>query len=64
MTSRELSYFGSIWAPPAWMTQTNSTTGNPKLREETQIYESYSDYFVKFFTEYAKNGINFWGMTV
>ena len=35
MTSRELSYFGSIWAPPAWMTETNKTTGNPKLREET-----------------------------
>ena len=27
-----LKFFGSPWAPPAWMTETNSTIHNPTLK--------------------------------
>ena len=36
-SSREVALFASIWAPPAWMTQSGKTTGNPKLRDEEQV---------------------------
>ena len=63
-TANPISLFASPWAPPAWMTQTNSTVGNPSLRDEPEIYESWSKYFTKFFEAYRAAGVEFWGVTV
>ena len=32
-TGYDINLFASIWAPPAWMTDTGKTTGNPKLKK-------------------------------
>jgi len=64
MTANPISLFASPWAPPAWMTQTNSTIHNPSLRDEPSIYKSWSLYFTKFFKSYREAGVEFWGMTV
>ncbi|GMH54023.1 hypothetical protein TrRE_jg1192 [Triparma retinervis] len=63
-TANPISLFASPWAPPAWMTQTNSTVGNPSLREEVEIYQSWSKYFTRFFEAYRAAGVEFWGVTV
>ena len=64
MTVNELSLFASPWAPPAWMTQTNSTVGNPSLRDEPEVYQSWALYFSKFFEAYRNEGVDFWAVTV
>ena len=58
-----LKLFASPWAPPAWMTTTNSTTGNPTLRDEPEVYASWALYFAKFFESYRNEGVEFWGVT-
>jgi glucosylceramidase len=58
-----LKLFASPWAPPAWMTQTNSTVKNPSLRDEPQVYQAWALYFSKFFSAYHDEGIDFWGVT-
>lgn len=58
-----LKLFASPWAPPAWMTQTNSTVDNPRLRDEPQVYQAWALYFSKFFSAYHDEGIDFWGVT-
>jgi len=64
ITTSPLTLFASPWAPPAWMTQSNSTTGNPSLRDDPAIYTSWALYFSKFFEAYRENGVEFWGVTV
>jgi glucosylceramidase len=64
MTTSPLSLFASPWAPPAWMTQTNSTTGNPSLRDEEEVRSAWALYFSKFFAAYREEGVEFWGVTV
>jgi glucosylceramidase len=63
ITETPLSLFASIWAPPAWMTDTGKVTGNPHLRDEVVVKKSYVNYFRKFFEAYKENGIDFWGVT-
>ena len=58
-----ISFFATSWAPPAWMTKQNTTIKNPSLRKDNNIPEIYSNYIVKFFEEYKKIGITFWGLT-
>ena len=58
-----IKLFASPWAPPAWMTQTNSTVHNPSLRDEPQVYNAWALYFSKFFSAYHDEGIDFWGVT-
>ena len=58
-----LKLFASPWAPPAWMTKTNSTTKNPSLRDEPKVYQAWALYFSKFFSAYHDEGIDFWGVT-
>eukprot|EP00949_MAST-11_sp_MAST-11-sp1_P003135 g3135.t1 len=61
----DISLFASPWAPPAWMTSTNSTIENPKLSggPSGAIAKVYAQYLVKFFEAYASKGIQFWGLT-
>ena len=65
MSDRTLSLFASPWAPPAWMTETNSTTGNPKLSGVAgdETHQAWALYFSKFLTAYKEAGVDFWAVT-
>ena len=62
-TGKRFYMFGSPWAPPSWMTNTGKVTKNPKLSDDPAIKKSYSSYLRRFFEEYQKEGVEFWGMT-
>ncbi|KAL4117328.1 hypothetical protein PRIC2_011319 [Phytophthora ramorum] len=64
-SSRGTKLFASSWAPPAWMTTENTTIncalqGNPG----EAYWRALALYYSRFFDEYAKEGIDFWAMTV
>ncbi|KAL3186893.1 hypothetical protein MRX96_004706 [Rhipicephalus microplus] len=57
--------FASPWSAPAWM-KTNGKLyhggfliGHPG----GPYYKAWANYFVRFFQEYERNGIKFWGLT-
>jgi len=58
--------FGSPWSPPAWMKTNNQMDGSgfPGLIQDLKIFASWALYLSKTITEYAKIGINFWGLTI
>lgn len=62
-SGRDLKLFASPWAPPGWMTDTGEVIHNPRLSKDDQIQRSYVEYLKRFFEEYEKEGIHFWGMT-
>ena len=62
-SGKEINLFASPWSPPPWMTSTGKTIHNPKLKNDPAIKASYVQYLKKFFEEYEKEGIDFWGMT-
>ena len=55
----KLRLFASPWAPPAWMTESNATTGNPRLRggPTGPIAHAYAGYLARFFEAYAKENV-------
>lgn len=57
-----LKMLASPWSPPAWMKTNNSMLQGGKLKPE--YFDSWANYYVKFFREYEKQGISFWGLTV
>ena len=61
--SREVTLFASPWAPPAWMTESGKTTGNPVLRKDPEVQQAYAEYLRKFFEAYEAEGVHFWGVT-
>ncbi|KAE9317050.1 putative glucosylceramidase 3 [Phytophthora rubi] len=65
MTSRDIKLFASSWAPPAWMTEENSTI-NCHLKGEPgdENWKALALYYSKFFDAYKEEGIDFWAMTV
>lgn len=58
-----LKLIASPWSPPRWM-KTNNGWIRGALIEDDRIYESYTNYLMKFFDAYEKHQINFWGATV
>lgn len=58
-----LNFFASPWSPPAWMKQ-NKKLIRGHLTDDDRIYKAYAEYLIKFFQEYKKAGIKFWGATV
>ena len=46
--SKEMSFFATSWAPPAWMTQQNTTIKNPTLRQDKNVPKIYAKYLLKF----------------
>lgn len=56
--TKPLRLFTSAWTIPAWMRHTPGYTIVKKTH-----YQVYADYYKKYFDEYAKRGIKFWGMT-
>jgi len=71
MSNNKLKLFASPWSPPAWM-KTNGRMHGWKgaqikgdvVGPDTRYYEAYAKYFVRFFEEYAKRSVTFWGMTI
>lgn len=61
-TNGEFKLLASPWSPPAWMKTNNNMLQGGKLKAE--YYQSWANYYVKFFEEYQKNNISFWGLTV
>ncbi|KAJ8974328.1 hypothetical protein NQ317_002511 [Molorchus minor] len=56
-----LKLFGSAWSAPLWMKTHKLWSGYSSLKEE--YYQAWADYAIKFFDEYEKYDIAFWGMT-
>jgi glucosylceramidase len=57
-----IKFFASPWSPPAWMKTNNNMLQGGKLKPE--YYQTWANYFIRFFQAYQKQGIPFWGMTV
>ncbi len=57
-----LTLFASPWSPPAWMKSNNDMLHGGTLLP--QYMHAWARYYVKFVEEYAKQGINIWGLTV
>ena len=62
-SGKVLRLFASPWSPPTWMTDNGTAVNNPKLIDTPEIKNSYTLYLQRFFEEYEKEGISFWGMT-
>jgi len=61
-TGGEMRMFASPWSPPAWMKTNNNMLQGGSLKPE--YFQTWADYFVKFFNAYKEKGIEFWGLTV
>jgi len=61
-TGNQLKLFASPWSPPAWMKTNNSMLQGGKLKGE--YFQTWADYFVRFFEAYEEHDISFWGLTV
>lgn len=58
----KITMYASPWSPPAWMKDNNNMLRGGKLKPE--YMQAWADYYIRFFEEYKKEGINFWGVTV
>ncbi|KAF2365273.1 Glycosyl hydrolase family 30 beta sandwich domain [Trinorchestia longiramus] len=57
----ELLMFASPWSPPAWMKTNGKFHGSGALRAE--MGRPYANYICRFLQEYAKRGLDMWGIT-
>jgi glucosylceramidase len=58
----KLTMFVSPWSPPGYMKDNNDMLHGGKLSPE--FYQTWADYYIRFITEYEKEGIPIWGMTI
>lgn len=58
----ELTMYASPWSPPAFMKTNNNMLQGGKLKPE--YFQSWANYYVKFFEAYEAEGIPIWGLTV
>ncbi|XP_022911938.2 lysosomal acid glucosylceramidase-like [Onthophagus taurus] len=61
LTENNLSLFASAWTAPKWMKSNGEYSGSGSLI--TKYYQTWVDYFIKFFDAYKEKGIEFWGLT-
>lgn len=59
--NKEFNLIASAWTAPPWMKNFNVWQGFSQLEEKN--YQLFADYTKRFFDEYSKQGINFWGLT-
>ncbi|VDM75513.1 unnamed protein product [Strongylus vulgaris] len=66
LTGGAIRLFASPWSAPGWMKTNGRMKGGGMLKGAVngEYYQSYAIYLTKFFEEYAKNGVPFWGMTL
>ncbi|CAD5220690.1 unnamed protein product [Bursaphelenchus okinawaensis] len=60
-----LNLVASPWSAPAWMKSNGKMVNGGFLKGTCpgEYFETWGKYFIKFFDEYHKNGIDFWGLT-
>jgi glucosylceramidase len=61
-----LKIVASPWSAPAWMKSNNSmigNTGSGASTLQTQYYQAWADYFVKWIQAYQAAGVPIWGIT-
>ena len=65
ISKKNISLFASAWTAAPWMKTNNDYKGNGTLigPEGGLYYQIWANYYLKFFQEYRKNGIEFWGVT-
>ncbi|PAV85454.1 hypothetical protein WR25_04790 [Diploscapter pachys] len=65
-SNNTLKLFGSPWAPPGWMKTNGDMKGGGQIKGDINgtYYQTWAQYFIRFFEEYHKNGIDFWGITI
>ncbi|XP_069940551.1 putative glucosylceramidase 4 [Cherax quadricarinatus] len=61
LSSQEIKFFGSPWSPPSWMKTNGMFNGSGELLKE--MWQPWSEYFVKFVDAYEEQGIPLWGLT-
>ncbi|PAV90327.1 hypothetical protein WR25_25155 [Diploscapter pachys] len=61
-----LRLFSTPWSPPGWMKSNGRMKGGGVMKGDMngQYYQTWAKYFVRFFEEYHKAGIDFWGTTI
>ncbi len=57
-----LKIIASPWSPPAWMKTNGEMNHGGKLKPEFR--DAWARYYVRFVQEYAKEGVDIWGLTV
>ncbi|VDD89654.1 unnamed protein product [Enterobius vermicularis] len=66
LTNNDLRLFASPWSAPGWMKTNGEMRGGGSLINDPahRYHIAWAKYYIRFLEEYAKNGINFWGLTV
>lgn len=62
LSGNRLILFASPWSPPAWMKTNGMMNSGGKLKPEYR--QAWADYYVRYIQEYAREGIDVWGLTV
>uniref|UniRef100_A0A915D8V7 Glucosylceramidase n=1 Tax=Ditylenchus dipsaci TaxID=166011 RepID=A0A915D8V7_9BILA len=65
-SQNQLQLFASPWSAPGWMKTNGRMKDGYPLKGEIngKYYETYAKYFRRFFEDYFKQGIKFWGLTM
>ncbi len=61
ISSEGFKIISSPWTAPPWMKDNQDWKGGKLL---PQFYEVWANYFLRYFEEYKKEGIDIWGITV
>ncbi|XP_799203.3 lysosomal acid glucosylceramidase [Strongylocentrotus purpuratus] len=66
VSRRGIKLFGSPWTPPIWMKTNNNYKGPGQIfgNPGEKYYKTWANYFIRFFEEYRKHNVTFWGVTV
>ncbi|RCN52483.1 hypothetical protein ANCCAN_01527 [Ancylostoma caninum] len=66
LSQNKTKFFASPWSAPAWMKTNGHMKGGGRLKgeERGKYYQTWANHYVRFFEEYHKNGVDFWGLTV
>jgi glucosylceramidase len=64
-SNKKISLFASPWSAPKWMKTNNDFKGNGTLigPEGGKYYQTWANYYLKFFQAYQEYGLNFWALT-
>ncbi|KAK6750399.1 hypothetical protein RB195_002399 [Necator americanus] len=66
LTNGNIRLYASPWSAPGWMKTNGRMKGGGSLKGTMngEYYRAYAKYFVRFFEEYTRNGVPFWGLTL
>lgn len=62
LSGGKMLLFASPWSPPSWMKTNGQMNRGGALKSEYR--QVWADYYVRYIQEYAKEGIDIWGLTV